>query len=48
MLKPVGAFFNLPISDLSTSEFKLATSVFLANSDVSTTVAFLSWILLHY
>ena len=39
VLKPIGIFFNLSISNLSTSDFKLAKSVFLAKSDVSTPVA---------
>ena len=37
-IKPLGTFFNLSMSNLSTSDFKLAKSVFLANSDVSTPV----------
>ena len=40
MLKLLGTFFNLSISNLSISVFKLAKSVFLAKSDVSTPVAF--------
>ena len=39
LLKVVGPFFNLSISNLSTSDFKLVKSVFLANFDVSTPVA---------
>ena len=39
MLKLVGTFFNLSISYLSISDFKLAKSTFLANFDVSTIVA---------
>ena len=35
LLKPLGTFFNL-----STSDFKLAESVFLAKSSVSTPVTF--------
>ena len=31
LLKLVSAFFNLSISDLSTSDFKLAKSTFFAN-----------------
>ena len=38
-IKPLGTFFNLSMSNLCTSDFKLAKSVFLANSDVSTPVA---------
>ena len=34
-LKLVGTFFNLSISDLFTSDFKLAKSVVLAKSDIS-------------
>ena len=40
MLKLAGIFFNLSISYLSTLDFKLAKSTFLANFDVSTPVAF--------
>ena len=39
LLKLLGTFFNSSISKLSTSDFKLAKSVFLAKSDVSTPVA---------
>ena len=39
--KLFGTLFNLSISNLSTSDFKLVKSTFLANSDVSTSVAFL-------
>ena len=38
--KLVGVFFNLSISNLSTSDFKLTESVFLSNSDVSTPAVF--------
>ena len=38
MLKLAGIFFNLSISYLSTLDFKLAKSTFLANFDVSTPV----------
>ena len=34
MLKLVGRFFNLSISNLSTSDFELARSTFLAKNDV--------------
>ena len=40
LLKLIGTIFNLSISNLSTSDFKSAKSVFLAKSDVSTTAAF--------
>ena len=40
LLNLFGIFFNLSISNLSTSNFKLSKSVFLAKSNVSTTVAF--------
>ena len=36
----VGTFFSLSMSNLSTLDFKLAKSTFLANLDVSTPVAF--------
>ena len=35
LIKPLGTFFNLSISKLSTSYLKLAKSVFLGKSDVS-------------
>ena len=38
--KPIGTFLNLSMSNFSTSDFKLAKSVFLATPDVSTPVAF--------
>ena len=38
-LKSLGIFFNLSIPSLSTSDFKLAKSVFLAKSYVPTHVA---------
>ena len=41
LLKLVGTFFHLFISNLSTSDFKLAKSLFLAKSHVWTRVAFL-------
>ena len=40
MLKLLGVFFNLSISNLSKSDFKLDKSVFLTKSDLSTPVAF--------
>ena len=40
MFKLVGTFFNLSILNLSTSDFKLGKSVFLAKFDVSTPFAF--------
>ena len=48
MFKPVGTFSNLSISKLSTSDFNLAKSILLASFDVSTPVAFLNLLLLHY
>ena len=39
-MKLVGTFFNLSMSNLSTSDFKLAKSLFLAKDDVSTLVGF--------
>ena len=47
LLKLFGTFLNLPLSNLSTSDFKLANSLFLAKSDVSTPVAFLNLLLLR-
>ena len=41
MLKLVCTIFSLSISNLSTLDFKLAESVFLANFDVLTPTAFL-------
>ena len=38
MFEPLGTFFDLLISYLSTSEFKLAKSGFLGKSDRSTPV----------
>ena len=38
--KLLGMFFNSSISYLSTSDFKLVKSFFLAKSDLSTLVAF--------
>ena len=48
LLKTHGSLFNLSISksNLSTSYFKSAKSVFLAKSDVSTPAAFLNLLLL--
>ena len=40
LLKSTGGVFKSPISNLSISDFKPAKSVFWANVDVSTTVAF--------
>ena len=40
LLKSVGRFFSLSISNLSTLDFKLAKSTFLANVYVSTPVVF--------
>ena len=40
LLKSVGIVFNLSISSSSTIHFKLTKSVFLAKSDISTSVAF--------
>ena len=40
LFKPFGTFFNLSISNLSTSNFELDQLFFLAKSDVSTPVAF--------
>ena len=40
MLKSVGIAFNLPISNLSTSDFKLAKSAFWAKSYVSAPATF--------
>ena len=39
LFKLLSTFFNLSISNLSTSDFKLAKSVFLARDDVSNRVA---------
>ena len=39
MFKLLGTIFNLSISNLSTSDFKLAKSVFSAKSDASTPAA---------
>ena len=41
LLKPLGTYFNLSVSNLSTSDSKLVKSVFLAKSDVSTVAVFL-------
>ena len=43
----VGIFFNLPISTLPTSGFKLAKSTFLVKDDVSIPVPFLNLFLLY-
>ena len=40
LLKPLGTVFNLSISKLSASDFKLSKSTFLGNFDVSTRAAF--------
>ena len=40
LLKPLGTFFNLSISNLSASYFKLAKSMSLAKDDVSTSIGF--------
>ena len=40
MFELVVTFFNLSISDVHISDFKLAKSIFLANFNVSTPVAF--------
>ena len=40
LLKLTGEVFNLPISNLSTFDFKAAKLNFLTKSDVSTPVAF--------
>ena len=47
LLTPLGTFFNSSLSNLSTSDFKLVESVFLAKSDVTTAVSFLYLLLLH-
>ena len=41
LFKPIGTFFDLSISNLSTSDFKVAKSVLLAKYDGSTGAAFL-------
>ena len=41
LFKPVTKFPYLSIFNLSTSNFKLAKSTFLVNSDISTAVVFL-------
>lgn len=43
----VGTIFNLPISNLSTSNFKLGKLIIFANSDVLTLHAHLHQILLY-
>ena len=40
LLKLLGTFFNLLISNLSTLDFKLAKPTFLAHFDITTPVAF--------
>ena len=45
LLKPLGTFFNLSLSNLSISDFKLAKSAFLAKDDVSTPGTFLNLLL---
>ena len=47
LFKPLGTYFYLSTSNLSTSDFKITKSVFLINFNVSTPVAFSSHILLH-
>ena len=47
LYKSTGTVFNLSISNSSTPNFELAKSVFLADSDVSTPVAFLILLLLY-
>ena len=47
MYETLGTFFNLSISYLSSSNFKLSKSVLLAKSDVSTPIVFLNLLLLH-
>lgn len=47
LLKSTGVVFNLPISNLLTSDFKLAKLALSAKSDVSTPGTFLGQILLH-
>ena len=43
LLKLFGTFFNLSMSNLSTSDCKLAKLVFLAKSDISIPVAFFKY-----
>ena len=43
LLKSTGVVYNLPISNLSTLDFKLAKSTNLVNFDVSTPVAFFKY-----
>ena len=45
LLKPLGTFFNLSLSNLSISDFELAKSAFLAKDDVSTPGTFLNLLL---
>ena len=45
--KLLGTFSNLSMSNLSTSDFEFAKSVFLAKSDVSTPAAFFESVFLH-
>ena len=40
LFKPLSTFSNLSISNLSTSNFKLAKSSFLANCDASTPASY--------
>ena len=40
LLKPLGTFFNLSISNLSTLDFKIAKSTLLANFGVSAPATF--------
>ena len=47
LLKSTGVGFNLPLSNLLISDFRLAKSALSVKSDASTTAAFLSQIILH-
>ena len=47
MVKLFGTFFNLSMSNLSPSDFKLTKSFVLAKFDVSIPLAFLNLRLLH-
>ena len=47
LIKLVGRFFNLSISNISASDFKLIKSAFLAKDDVSNPVEILTLFLLH-
>ena len=48
LFKPYGTIFVLSISNLSTSDFKLAESTFLAKEDSSTPVAFFNSVFVAY